>query len=117
MNSRQRLKNSNVWCARSTKMNVTGSLPICTGDGSPCNNKGSRPPSSEDEVGAELDHAAVLHQRWLQPQRAISHVLDLDGAVVQHVVEVQVPGQANPLGELDPLVDSQVETRVPAFPL
>src|SRR4029453_5681325 len=57
--------------------------------------------SSEGQHGAELDHAAVLNQRRLEPQRAIVGVFHQNGAAVENVVEVQIPLQADPFGQLE----------------
>src|SRR4029453_5904021 len=72
--------------------------------------------SSEGQHGAELDHAAVLNQRGLEPQWAIVGVFHQNGAAVENVVDVQIPLEPDSLRQLEAFSQPQVESRVPVFP-
>ena len=67
----------------------------------------------ENEIGAELHHAAVLHQGGLQPQRTVREILDLNRAAVQEVEEIQIARQADALRQLKPFAQPQIQPRIP----
>src|SRR2546427_3003273 len=71
--------------------------------------------SSKGQVGADLDHAAVLNYQGLFPQWAVREIFQLNGTAVQHVVEVKIARQADPLRELHPFGHPQVESGIPIF--
>src|SRR5262249_42632525 len=50
----------------------------------------------ERQQPTELNHAAVLDQRGLEPQWAVIEILHLNGTAVQYVVEVEIASQADP---------------------